>query len=132
MATVTISKEHARGLSHATLREEDHMGCYVVERQIIDRRRWETIHKLVFSLGGVSWMFTYRNPATEEVEPTWWQEAPEEIVCTEVHEILTTTFVPVESQEQRSAQAWANDAVNVLEEADRYDLADQLRRWILL
>lgn len=107
------------------------MGRYVMERRIVDTSRWETIHEIVFSGDGVSWMFTYRNPATEDQEDVWWQEAPDEIVCTEVHEILTTTFTPVHSQAGRGATAWANDAVNMLEECDRYDLADQLRRWVL-
>lgn len=119
-ATITIPKEDAREL---------------IQQSIVGGSRWETI-QLVFSWDGVSWMFSFRNPATEMVDDTWWQEAPDEIVCTEVHEVLSTKFVPVESRDQEDdryegdAMKWANDVINVLEECDRYDLADQLRRWV--
>ena len=129
-ATITIPKKDARELTWALPRRQDERGRYVIQQSIVGGSRWETIHELVFSWDGVSWMFSFRNPATEMVDDTWWQEAPDEIVCTEVHEVLSTKFVPVESQEQGDALTWANDTLNVLEECDRYDLADQLRRWV--
>lgn len=95
MGAVTIPKEAAREMTWARLREEDESGRYVIERTIVDLARWETIHELVFSWGGVSYMFTYRN-ATGEGEDVWWQEAPDEIECVEVQEVPTTKFVPVD------------------------------------